>query len=217
MGTKTLPLTPQVKQQILDLVKLYATGADTLRCLALATVDYPVPPSKMKLDKPETFVEYEVSLSISKWQNSKNCWILLHLVMFLVCSLGNLWIWFAYNGCCIVCYLQSNMTLVGVVGMLDPPRPEVREAIQRCYDAGIRVIVITGDNKVNILKTSNQICCTLMSLSSGGWLVLSQIYLFIYHTSPELVTINYKDWWTMKTKTNKQKTKNCPGDHDSKN
>ena len=60
------------------------------------------------------------------------------------------------------------MTLVGVVGMLDPPRPEVREAIQRCYDAGIRVIVITGDNKVNILKTSNQICCTLMSLSSGG-------------------------------------------------
>lgn len=90
MGTKTLPLTPQVKQQILDLVKLYATGADTLRCLALATVDYPVPPSKMKLDKPETFVEYEVSLSISKWQNSKNCWILLHLVMFLVCSLGNL-------------------------------------------------------------------------------------------------------------------------------
>jgi magnesium-transporting ATPase (P-type) len=44
--------------------------------------------------------------------------------------------------------LPSNLVLLGLVGLLDPPRAEAIEAVKECHGGGIRVTMITGDHKV---------------------------------------------------------------------
>lgn len=100
VGTTRVPLTPNVKDHIMAVIKEWGTGRDTLRCLALATRDTPPKREDMILEDSTKFAEYE-----------------------------------------------TDLTFVGCVGMLDPPRKEVMGSIQLCREAGIRVIMITGDNK----------------------------------------------------------------------
>merc|ERR1712179_782154 len=107
VGTQKVPLTAGVKAKILETTGAYGCGRDTLRCLALATIDEPMKPEDMDIANAAKFYTYEV-----------------------------------------------DMTFVGVCGMLDPPRTEVKDSIERCRKSGIRVIVITGDNKA----TAEAIC-----------------------------------------------------------
>lgn len=42
--------------------------------------------------------------------------------------------------------VEDDLVLLGLIGMMDPPRPEVAEAVRRCHGAGIRLVVVTGDH-----------------------------------------------------------------------
>ncbi|MFP5389681.1 MAG: cation-translocating P-type ATPase, partial [Thermoleophilia bacterium] len=52
---------------------------------------------------------------------------------------------------------ERGLTLLGLVAMYDPPRAEVAAAIARCHEAGIRVIVITGDHPRTAVAISRRI------------------------------------------------------------
>lgn len=53
--------------------------------------------------------------------------------------------------------LDFRFRFVGLVGLADPVRPAVREAIRECYEAGIRVVMITGDYPVTAQSIAQQI------------------------------------------------------------
>ncbi|UYV67680.1 ATP2A2 [Cordylochernes scorpioides] len=107
LGNQSVILNDTTRAAILKKIISYSSEGNSLRCLALATIDSPLQPDKMDFSESTKFATYE-----------------------------------------------QEMTFVGVVGMLDPPREEVRSSIERCHAAGIRVIVITGDNK----GTAEAIC-----------------------------------------------------------
>ncbi|TFJ94596.1 calcium-translocating P-type ATPase, SERCA-type [Lentibacillus salicampi] len=60
--------------------------------------------------------------------------------------------------------LEKDLTLIGVYGMMDPPRKEVKTAIEECREAGIKSVMITGDHE----KTARAIATQLNLLPEDG-------------------------------------------------
>ena len=59
--------------------------------------------------------------------------------------------------------IEQNLSFFGICGIKDPARPEVRDSIMKCKTAGIRVFMITGDNK----KTAEAIARDVGILAEG--------------------------------------------------
>ena len=53
--------------------------------------------------------------------------------------------------------LERGLTFVGLVGMIDPPRTEVRQAVVQCYRAGIRPVMITGDHRLTAVAIARDL------------------------------------------------------------
>ena len=54
-------------------------------------------------------------------------------------------------------YLENELCYIGLTGMIDPVRPEVKPAIERCAEAGIRPIMITGDHRDTAIAIATQL------------------------------------------------------------
>lgn len=53
--------------------------------------------------------------------------------------------------------LESNLILLGLTGMIDPPREEVKKSIEQCKNAGIRTVMITGDHQKTAIAIAKEL------------------------------------------------------------
>ncbi|NJN96398.1 MAG: cation-translocating P-type ATPase [Anaerolineales bacterium] len=65
--------------------------------------------------------------------------------------------------------LEQNLTFLGLVGIIDPPRPEVKEAVATCQAAGIRPIMITGDHPLTAQHIASE-----LGITSNGRVLTGQ-------------------------------------------
>ncbi|MBK5112243.1 MAG: cation-translocating P-type ATPase [Candidatus Heimdallarchaeota archaeon] len=65
--------------------------------------------------------------------------------------------------------IESNLIFLGLVGMIDPARPEVRDALVKCKTAGIKTVMVTGDQKV----TAEAIARDIGLIEGDKWITIT--------------------------------------------
>lgn len=102
-------------------------------------------------------------------------------------------------------HVENNLVFVGLVGMIDPPREEVKEAVRICREAGIRPVMITGDHRdtaaaiakeLNIIKDDSEVISgsELDKISEKDFYEIVTKYSVYARVSPEHKVRIVKAW-----------------------
>ena len=90
--------------------------------------------------------------------------------------------------------LESGLTLSGLVGLEDPPRAEVAEAVRKCRAAGIKVIIVTGDHPHTAVAIAREIglCTAPLVVTGDDMQHLSAAQLQLRLDAPEIIFARLK-------------------------